>query len=79
MDGAYSDSWAQAAAAGTASSFSGNSPFGATKNGRIDYIFTSGAAAGGLTLTKVQVPDTRDGSGVMPSDHRPVLATFTVR
>jgi endonuclease/exonuclease/phosphatase family metal-dependent hydrolase len=78
MTGAYTDTWARAEASGTASSFSGNSPFGATKNGRIDYVFsTPGATA--LTLKQVRVPDTRDSSGVMPSDHRPVLATFDVR
>jgi len=78
MTGAYTDGWARAESAGAASSFSGNSPFGATKNGRIDYVFyVPGASV--LTLKTVQVPDTRDASGVMPSDHRPVLATFDVR
>ena len=32
-----------------------------------------------LHLKKVQVFDTRDSSGVMPSDHRPLMATYEVR
>jgi endonuclease/exonuclease/phosphatase family metal-dependent hydrolase len=75
----YYDSWAKAEAAGTASSFSGNSPFGATKNGRIDYIWYSKGSSTVLSVVKSQVPDTRDSSGRMPSDHRPVLTTFTVK
>ena len=36
-------------------------------------------AAKRLELKKAQVFDTRDFSGVMPSDHRPLMATFEVR
>jgi endonuclease/exonuclease/phosphatase family metal-dependent hydrolase len=72
----YHDSWAVAAANGTATAFSGNN--GETKNGRIDYIFYSKGAAD-LSVTSSQVIDTRDANGVMPSDHRPVLTTFAVR
>ncbi len=72
----YRDAWAVAAAAGRASSFSGND--GETKKGRIDYIYYSRGASV-LSLRKVEVPDTRDASGRMPSDHRPVLATFDVK
>jgi endonuclease/exonuclease/phosphatase family metal-dependent hydrolase len=79
MTAKYYDSWAVAEAGGDASSFSGNSPFGATKNGRIDYIFYSRANSSFLKVVKSQVPDTRDSRGVMPSDHRPVLTTFEVR
>jgi hypothetical protein len=32
-----------------------------------------------LYLKGVQVFDTRDSSGVMPSDHRPLMATFEVK
>jgi endonuclease/exonuclease/phosphatase family metal-dependent hydrolase len=74
----YYDSWALAAKAGTASSFSGNSPFGATKNGRIDYIWHSHGSTA-LKVKSVKVPDTRNSSGNMPSDHRPVLTTYEVR
>ena len=72
----YNDSWAVAAANGTAVAFSGNS--GETKNGRIDYIFYSKGASN-LVVTSSRVYDTRDSNGVMPSDHRPVLTQFEVR
>jgi endonuclease/exonuclease/phosphatase family metal-dependent hydrolase len=74
----YNDSWAVAEANGTATGISGISPFGATRNGRIDYIFYSKGASNLFVLSS-QTPDTRDSSGVMPSDHRPVLTTFDVR
>ena len=72
----YYDSWTIAASQGTAATFSGNT--GQTKNGRIDYIFYSKTSPN-LTVKSSQVYDTRDSSGVMPSDHRPVLTTFAVR
>ncbi len=72
----YRDSWADAAATGRAFSFAGNN--GETRKGRIDYVYYS-KGAGVLSLRKVEVPDTRDASGRMPSDHRPVLATFDVK
>jgi endonuclease/exonuclease/phosphatase family metal-dependent hydrolase len=72
----YKDSWAVAAANGTAIAFSGNS--GETKSGRIDYIFYSRGSTN-LSVKSSQVYDTRDANGVMPSDHRPVLTVFEVR
>jgi endonuclease/exonuclease/phosphatase family metal-dependent hydrolase len=75
-DSLYYDSWAVAAANGTAVAFSGNN--GETRSGRIDYIFYSKGAAN-LKLVSSQVYDTRDANGVMPSDHRPVLTTFSVQ
>ena len=72
----YNDSWATAAAQGQATAFPGNN--GETKSGRIDYIFYSKGAAN-LSVASSQVIDTRDASGVTPSDHRPVLTTFIVR
>jgi endonuclease/exonuclease/phosphatase family metal-dependent hydrolase len=72
----YDDSWTVAAGKGTATSFAGNT--GQTKNGRIDYIYYSMASAD-LSVVSSQVYDTRDAAGVMPSDHRPVLTTFTIR
>jgi endonuclease/exonuclease/phosphatase family metal-dependent hydrolase len=72
----YRDSWAVAAANGTATAFAGNN--GETKNGRIDYIFYSSGAAD-LSVKSSQVFDTRDASGYMPSDHRPILTVFNVR
>jgi endonuclease/exonuclease/phosphatase family metal-dependent hydrolase len=74
----YYDSWAVAESKGTAYQFAGLSPSGATKKGRIDYILYS-RKAGNLVLKSSQVYDTRNSSGVMPSDHRPVLSTFEVR
>jgi endonuclease/exonuclease/phosphatase family metal-dependent hydrolase len=75
-DSVYYDSWAVAAANGTATAFSGNN--GETKSGRIDYIFYSKSSSN-LSVLSSQVYDTRNSSGVMPSDHRPVLTTFTVK
>ncbi len=75
---AYNDSWVVAEKAGKAIGFSGLSPAGATKKGRIDYIFYSKLSAD-LSVVSSQVYDTRDANGVMPSDHRPVLTTFEVR
>jgi endonuclease/exonuclease/phosphatase family metal-dependent hydrolase len=74
----YNDSWAVAELAGKAVAFSGLSPSGATKNGRIDYIFYSKKAAN-LVVISSQVYDTRNSSGAMASDHRPVVTTFEVR
>jgi hypothetical protein len=74
----YYDSWAVAESKGVALSFSGLTPSGATKKGRIDYILYSKTAPN-LVMKQSQVYDTRDANGVMPSDHRPVLTTFEVR
>src|SRR5262249_34479837 len=45
LDKTYNDSWAVAVSKGTAVAFSGLTPSGATKKGRIDYIFYSKGAA----------------------------------
>jgi len=74
----YNDSFAVATGNGTATGVSGISPFGATKNGRIDYILYSKGASN-LVVKASKVYDTRDANGVMPSDHRPVVTTFEVR
>jgi endonuclease/exonuclease/phosphatase family metal-dependent hydrolase len=74
----YYDSWAVATSKGTATDFAGLSPDGATKNGRIDYIFYSKKSSN-LSVRSSQVYDTRSSTGVMPSDHRPVLTVFEVR
>ncbi|MBA3638669.1 MAG: endonuclease/exonuclease/phosphatase family protein [Acidobacteriota bacterium] len=74
----YNDSWTTATNDGTATGISGISPFGATKSGRIDYIFYSKYAPN-LVVLDSKTPDTRDSSGNMPSDHRPVVTTFEVR
>jgi len=77
-DKTYYDSWVVATGKGTASEFSGLSPDGATKKGRIDYIFYSKKGTN-LAVVSSKVYDTRDSKGYMPSDHRPVVTTFDVR
>jgi endonuclease/exonuclease/phosphatase family metal-dependent hydrolase len=77
MTQSYYDGWAVSKSAGTSISASDN-PNGNTRNSRIDYVYYSHGASD-LVLKSVQVVDTRSSSGVMPSDHRPVLATFTVK
>jgi len=77
MTAAYYDAWAEAKKAGVAYSPPDN-PNGYTRNSRIDYIFYSRGERN-LTLKKVQVVETRSSSGVMPSDHRPVVAEFLVQ
>jgi endonuclease/exonuclease/phosphatase family metal-dependent hydrolase len=74
----YYDSWTVAESRGTATGVPGINPLGATKNGRIDYIFYSKGAAN-LSVIDSTVWDTRDGWGYQPSDHRPVVTTFEVR
>jgi hypothetical protein len=74
----YNDAWTVAANSGTATGISGITPFGATKKGRIDYIFYSKSAPN-LVVLNASTPDTRDSRGIMPSDHRPVVVTFDVR
>lgn len=73
----YYDSWAEAQSDGTAVAYAGNTA-GNTRRSRIDYIYYSHGATA-LVLNESQVFDTRDSNGVMPSDHRPVLTTFTIR
>jgi endonuclease/exonuclease/phosphatase family metal-dependent hydrolase len=77
MTAAYYDAWAEGKKAGIAYSAPDN-PYGNTRNSRIDYIFYSRQERH-LTLKKIQVVDTRDAHGEMPSDHRPVLAEFLVQ
>jgi endonuclease/exonuclease/phosphatase family metal-dependent hydrolase len=77
MTGSYYDAWAVAKSKGIAYAASDN-PDGNTRNSRIDYIFYSRGEQH-LTLQKVQVVDTRNSSGVMASDHRPVYAEFIVQ
>jgi endonuclease/exonuclease/phosphatase family metal-dependent hydrolase len=73
----YYDAWAEAVADGTDITYPGNTS-GDTRGSRIDFIFRSHGASY-LVLKSMQVYDVRDANGVMPSDHRPILAVFTVR
>jgi endonuclease/exonuclease/phosphatase family metal-dependent hydrolase len=77
MTGSYVDAWAEAAKAGSAVAYAGNNN-GATRNSRIDYVFLSRGASQ-TVLKGAQVFDVRDSRGVMPSDHRPLLAVFDIR
>ena len=74
----YNDAWKLALAQGTATASTSINPYGATKNGRIDYILPSKGASN-LVVIDARVYDLRDANGVAPSDHRPVVATFEVR
>ena len=73
----YYDSWGEGQKSGVATAYPGNTA-GNTRNSRIDYVYYSHGAAA-LVLKSVQVFDVRDSSGVQPSDHRPMMTTFTVK
>ena len=77
MTASYADSWATAKSLDLEVAYSGNTS-GNTRNSRIDYVFYSKQASR-LKLKKAQVFDVRDSKGVMPSDHRPLMATFDVK
>lgn len=72
----FRDAWADAKAGGYAYSASDN-PYGYTRNSRIDQLYTS-TGVSNITPKRVEVVDTRDANGVMPSDHRPLLITYDV-
>ena len=69
--------WPAARALGTATNYSGNCD-GCTRKGRIDYVMTSRGATR-LVLVSARIFDTRDSSGVMASDHKPLLVTYSVQ
>jgi endonuclease/exonuclease/phosphatase family metal-dependent hydrolase len=70
---AYTDAWVAASNAGTASCYNGT---GATEGtSRIDYVFLSGSS---LSINSVTVPSTTV-NGVQPSDHDPIVTSFTVK
>ena len=73
----YTDAWLAAKYAGTTQNYSGNCD-GCTRNSRIDYVF-SGQAASYLTVESARVYDTRNSYGYMPSDHKPLVVTYSVR
>jgi endonuclease/exonuclease/phosphatase family metal-dependent hydrolase len=77
MTADHLDAWVVAKNLGVAVTYADN-PAGNTRNSRIDYIFFSKSASR-LRLKQMRVFDTRDSRGVMPSDHRPIMATFEVR
>ncbi len=77
MTSSYIDTWAAAKSAGTAVAYSGNEA-GNTRNSRIDYVWLSKSATR-TTIKGSRVYDVRNSSGVMPSDHRPVMTTLEVK
>jgi endonuclease/exonuclease/phosphatase family metal-dependent hydrolase len=77
MTSGHFDAWANAISKGVDVAYSGNSA-GNTRNSRIDYIFYSRQVSR-ISLVKMQVFDTRDSGGDMPSDHRPIMATYEVK
>jgi endonuclease/exonuclease/phosphatase family metal-dependent hydrolase len=74
----YYDAWAEAVADRTATDYPGNIRFGATRRSRIDFVFFSKGATR-LALKSARIFDTRDPNGRMPSDHKPLLVTYSVR
>jgi endonuclease/exonuclease/phosphatase family metal-dependent hydrolase len=72
----YTDGWLAAKSLGATANYSGNCD-GCTRNSRIDYVFSSKGATF-LKVKSAQIVDTRDSNGKMPSDHKPLLMTFTV-
>ena len=77
MTSGHYDAWAVAVQNNVDVAYSGNTA-GNTRNSRIDYVFYSKGATR-LRLRQARVFDIRNSSGVMPSDHRPVMATFELR
>jgi endonuclease/exonuclease/phosphatase family metal-dependent hydrolase len=73
----YVDGWLAARSTGTTANYSGNCD-GCTRNSRIDYIFSS-QSAWFLSVESARIYDTRDGSGHMPSDHKPLVVSYRVQ
>jgi endonuclease/exonuclease/phosphatase family metal-dependent hydrolase len=73
----FRDAWADAKSGGYAKAASDN-PNGYTRNSRIDQLYTS-TGVSNLKPMRVEVVDARDSSGVMPSDHRPLVITYDVQ
>jgi endonuclease/exonuclease/phosphatase family metal-dependent hydrolase len=79
MDSEYDDGWSTATNAGTEQDYAGNWRYGSTfKNGyRIDFVFRAERAAR-LRVRAARMYDTRYSNGSMPSDHKPLMVTFSV-
>ena len=77
MTSYYIDSWAKAKSLGVTTNYEGNCD-GCTRNSRIDYLFVSKGASY-LTLKGAEIIDTRDASGKMASDHKPMIVTLEVK
>ena len=77
MTADHLDGWANAKSLGVTANYAGNCD-GCTRNSRIDYMFISKGATA-LVLKKAEIIDTRNASGVMASDHKPMIVTFEVK
>jgi endonuclease/exonuclease/phosphatase family metal-dependent hydrolase len=77
MASVATDAWLAAKALGTATTYAGNCD-GCTRNGRIDWVFTSNGTTH-LKVKSAQVYDTRNSSGAFASDHKPLLVVYEVR
>ena len=77
MTASYIDAWAKAKSLGVTENYSGNCD-GCTRKSRIDYMFLSKGATK-LVIKEAEVIDTRNSSGVMASDHKPMVVTLEVR
>jgi endonuclease/exonuclease/phosphatase family metal-dependent hydrolase len=77
MAASYVDAWEKAKLLGVTTNYAGNCD-GCTRNSRIDYLFLSKLAAN-LVLKAAEIIDTRDSSGVMASDHKPMVVTLDVK
>jgi endonuclease/exonuclease/phosphatase family metal-dependent hydrolase len=73
----YYDSWAEAVKKGVYSSPSGTAGYTHINGVRFDYVYHSRNASA-LALTRAQVIDTKNSSGVRASDHHPLIVTYTV-
>ncbi len=71
------DGWEEAKSLSVTANYSGNCD-GCTRNSRIDYVFVSKGATS-LVVKKAEIIDTRNSSGVMASDHKPMIVTFEVK
>jgi endonuclease/exonuclease/phosphatase family metal-dependent hydrolase len=77
MTASYVDAWAKATSLGVTTNYSGNCD-GCTRNSRIDYMFLSKGASR-LVIKAAEMIDTRNASGVMASDHKPMVVTLEVK
>jgi len=74
----YTETWREAKKLGTAIAAPDNTTANTRTSQQIDYIFQSRQALN-LKLLSTEIMDTRDASGVEPSDHKAVLSAFEIR
>jgi endonuclease/exonuclease/phosphatase family metal-dependent hydrolase len=77
MTAGHIDGWPYAKSIGAAVNYPGNCD-GCTRKSRIDYIFLPKDSTH-VVLKKLEILDTRNASGVMASDHKPMVATIEIK